>query len=287
MGWCLQVVVEAGDLLYHPAGIWHQVEAEEDSVSINISLHGQTWADHLASGFRQLLLRDPAFRVLVGGQAGGQGNAEYLQALLAKVKEQAVPQLTVEHLLPECMTAEASMQDVNGHDHEHDDDDDEDEGEEEGGDKEEDEEEEGEDEDDEGMEDLFEEMAEQMDEEEDEEAEAVDVEDFPLPYQEKHALLRLNPLATVVGLHESGGEEEGGRGLWVVNHLYGNEDLSSTVRAVVRVPEALWPAMAAMQAKGATSFTAKDVKAEGEAGARLLGALLFLGALARAGKADT
>ena len=33
-----KVTLSAGDVLYHPAGIWHAVSCDEDSVSINISL---------------------------------------------------------------------------------------------------------------------------------------------------------------------------------------------------------------------------------------------------------
>ncbi len=49
------VDLQAGSLMYHPAGIWHSVEATEDSLSVNISLVGMTWADVAADAVRQLL----------------------------------------------------------------------------------------------------------------------------------------------------------------------------------------------------------------------------------------
>ncbi len=49
------VDLEAGSVMYHPAGVWHKVEALDDSLSVNISLVGMTWADVAADGIRQLL----------------------------------------------------------------------------------------------------------------------------------------------------------------------------------------------------------------------------------------
>ena len=43
-----EVVVRPGSVLYVPAGTWHRVECDEDSLSINVSLMGTTWADHVA-----------------------------------------------------------------------------------------------------------------------------------------------------------------------------------------------------------------------------------------------
>ena len=52
-----QVTLSAGDVLYHPAGIWHAVSCDEDSVSINISLIATTAADLISDAVRQLLWR--------------------------------------------------------------------------------------------------------------------------------------------------------------------------------------------------------------------------------------
>ena len=32
------VTLNEGDILYHPAGVWHAVGCEEDSISINFSM---------------------------------------------------------------------------------------------------------------------------------------------------------------------------------------------------------------------------------------------------------
>ena len=42
------VTLHPGDVLYTPAGMWHRVECVDDSVSINVSLMGATWADLIA-----------------------------------------------------------------------------------------------------------------------------------------------------------------------------------------------------------------------------------------------
>lgn len=50
-----QVELGPGSVLYFPAGMWHRVECTEDSISINISLVGSTWADLIADATRQLM----------------------------------------------------------------------------------------------------------------------------------------------------------------------------------------------------------------------------------------
>lgn len=39
---CEEVVLRPGSVMYFPAGCWHRVECEEDSLSINISLVSST-----------------------------------------------------------------------------------------------------------------------------------------------------------------------------------------------------------------------------------------------------
>jgi len=39
------VTLNEGDIMYHPAGIWHSVFSDEDSIAINISLKNITMAD--------------------------------------------------------------------------------------------------------------------------------------------------------------------------------------------------------------------------------------------------
>jgi hypothetical protein len=40
-----EVILEPGDVLFHPAGVWHQVEALDDCVAINFSLLNLSYAD--------------------------------------------------------------------------------------------------------------------------------------------------------------------------------------------------------------------------------------------------
>ena len=50
------VTLRAGSVLYVPAGMWHRVECVEDSVSLNVSLIGTTWAEFVPAAIRQRLL---------------------------------------------------------------------------------------------------------------------------------------------------------------------------------------------------------------------------------------
>ena len=50
------VVLSAGDFLYHPAGIWHQVETvEAPSFSINVSLHSLKFVDLFVNAMKTYL----------------------------------------------------------------------------------------------------------------------------------------------------------------------------------------------------------------------------------------
>lgn len=50
-----EVTLNEGDFLYHPAGIWHSVKSNEDSVSINFSLKNLTMADFMSDSLRHLM----------------------------------------------------------------------------------------------------------------------------------------------------------------------------------------------------------------------------------------
>ena len=50
-----EVTLQAGDVLYHPAGIWHCVNCSEDSVSINVSLIAASYADIVSDAVRQMM----------------------------------------------------------------------------------------------------------------------------------------------------------------------------------------------------------------------------------------
>jgi ribosomal protein L16 Arg81 hydroxylase len=59
------VVLHPGDIMYHPAGVWHRVECLEDSISINISLTAVSYADIFCSSLQQILLENPRWRSAV------------------------------------------------------------------------------------------------------------------------------------------------------------------------------------------------------------------------------
>ena len=57
-----EVILKPGDVMYHPAGIWHRVECIDDSISINISLTAVSYADVFCSSLQQLLMENPLWR---------------------------------------------------------------------------------------------------------------------------------------------------------------------------------------------------------------------------------
>ena len=92
-----------GDVLYHPAGIWHRVECTEDSLSMNISLISTSWGDHLAEATRHALWRHTELRapVVVRPSAYGAARAEAGARLAQAVAR--LGQLRGEDLMPPCM----------------------------------------------------------------------------------------------------------------------------------------------------------------------------------------
>lgn len=59
---CTEITLNEGDILYHPAGIWHSVEAIEDSISINFSLRHTKVADIVLNAVSMLLNKDLKMR---------------------------------------------------------------------------------------------------------------------------------------------------------------------------------------------------------------------------------
>lgn len=59
---CISVQLDEGDILYHPAGIWHAVECIEDSFTINLSLKNYTKADIISSSLKHLMNINPSLR---------------------------------------------------------------------------------------------------------------------------------------------------------------------------------------------------------------------------------
>lgn len=93
-----EVTLTAGDMLYHPAGIWHRVDTvSDDSISINVSLTIASWAELFGDALRQLLWDSPALRAPVVGLGSDDTMAK---ALVAEVRRSAMA-LKAEDLLPQ------------------------------------------------------------------------------------------------------------------------------------------------------------------------------------------
>jgi len=273
------VVVEEGDVFYHPAGLWHAVECLEESVSINISLDGMTYADLFSGALKQVLWGegDGRFTELIatGGVGGKEGwkegggkqkkqkgeedGEEQPQERMRRLLLEASERLRVlaempEALLPPCVwwnsevppmkdAAAVGEDEEEEEEHEHDGCCGEEEEVEEG-----EEEEEEESDDDEEEEDMEEE--EKQEEEEEEGEDDFHCKDFPISAP-MHGILHRNPLASffrlddVVAVQEEGGEGLHGRDEdeeveYVVHvNFGGSEDLSSVFRKKVWVPRGL------------------------------------------------
>lgn len=61
------IVLRPGDILYHPAGYWHRVEAIEEGVSINVSLMATTFAALTCQSLQHILMQKDEWRQCVCG----------------------------------------------------------------------------------------------------------------------------------------------------------------------------------------------------------------------------
>jgi hypothetical protein len=99
--WADEVQIDAGDILYHPAGIWHAVECVEDSITINISLKNLNVADIISSSLKHLMNSSPALRQNVTFSSPSDFNS-----LISESLEEAsslLKSLTPEQIAPQNM----------------------------------------------------------------------------------------------------------------------------------------------------------------------------------------
>ncbi|CAJ1438735.1 unnamed protein product [Effrenium voratum] len=100
------VEIHAGDVLYHPAGVWHQVESagEGESISINVSLSCATWAEMVGDAVRQALWRSEPLRSPLVGLAGRE-LADVRREVEVQLREakKRINALTAEDLLAPVM----------------------------------------------------------------------------------------------------------------------------------------------------------------------------------------
>ena len=93
-----EVVLRPGSVLYVPAGMWHRVECTSDSVSINVSLMGASWAEHVAEALKQRLLCHASARAPVCMVSVDDGRAQL--ARIMRVASEELARLTPSVLLP-------------------------------------------------------------------------------------------------------------------------------------------------------------------------------------------
>ena len=248
------VEVEAGDVFYHPAGMWHAVECLEESISINISLDGMTYADLFAGALKQVLWGegDGRFGAMVSTGAKPEEAAREMSALLLQASQRfAALAAMPEALLPPCALQSQTMAPLEGN-----------------GEEEEEEEEDEE-------------------EEEEEEEKEFYASEFPTALGDlEHVQLRRNPLVSLFRLDDTlteveEEEEEEEEEAYMVHFAFGgSEDLSSVIRKKVWLPVQLGKFVAGQSSSSSSfSFRPDEAPCEGKGLMRCLGALVHLGVL--------
>ena len=256
------VLLKPGDILYFPAGMWHNVETVEEGVSINVSLMATNYATLFCQSLQHLLLKDDGWREAVVNSEGCISATDRLQSLMS-----TLPQILAKFeenggaraILPPALLRPPQFQ-VVGNDSDDDDDDDEGNVENVNDDESSNPDENGDQDGDESNDDV-ESMEEEQDEKGNDEDESsgllesfgenggdnvVDCETFDVPDGKDMVSLKSgqftkNPLATLLRMKDvtqyySGDkEEEGNNNLYVLNVNYaGNEVMESSVRTILK-----------------------------------------------------
>lgn len=266
-------------LIHNTAGVWHAVDCVGggDSVSINISIDGLTYADHIAGALRQALMAHAPFTALV--QTGGppQASVQRMGGLLREAAR-ALEGLAAapEALLPPCVLWGQPLPPLEPA---------------EGEGREEEEQLEEEEVDEEGSE-AGSDGGDVSGEEEEEEEEDLG-QSFPHPVAPT-AVLRRSPLAALFALDDTVPDDDdddkeaeeddatrGGTEAFMVHFAFGaGEELASVLRKKVVLQSALGLAVARQPVGAPFAPGAVDVEGGGTLeGRRALGALVHLGVL--------
>ena len=96
------VTLKPGSVLYVPAGTWHRVECDADSISINISLMGASYADLIVDAVRQRLRCHPSARAPICFRSITDGRRQ-LSRLLSLTQDE-LSALTPQILLPAALS---------------------------------------------------------------------------------------------------------------------------------------------------------------------------------------
>ena len=92
-----EVILDAGDVLYFPAGVFHEVESlDDDNISLNISLMAPTTAEVICSALRHRLLRTDA------GRARVTTDEVRLRQVLGMAQKE-LDALSAPHILPDAL----------------------------------------------------------------------------------------------------------------------------------------------------------------------------------------
>ncbi len=110
----VEIVMDAGDVLYFPAGMWHKVETLEEGVSINISLMGTTYASLFCKTLEHLLLEKDEWREVVCSHADkGFDTVEKLKGLiesLPSILEKTTSNIISKSILPPALRQPPAFQ---------------------------------------------------------------------------------------------------------------------------------------------------------------------------------
>lgn len=220
-----EVVLQPGDVLYHPAGVWHRVTCDQDGVSVNVSLTVSSYADLVCCGLLQLLSRNKDFRA---GVRAGRTDEAHSKGVIAAILQElpaVIDTLKPEDFLPPAVfyNHEALPQPLAKDE-----------------------------------EDASEEDGPVDDEDEDDEKDAAFIDmntlEHPPSYDLRNRYTR-NPLCTLLLPNEEGKNSSADYVDFVAHSVFGNENFESLCRMRCRIPSTYLALLKVIDSKREGAFT--------------------------------
>jgi hypothetical protein len=119
----VEIIMNAGDILYFPAGMWHKVKTLEYGVSINISLMGSTYTSLICRSLEHILLKRDDWREVICSNDYGSNAVEKVQNLmkeLPQIVQEFAEAGGAEGMIPPTLRQPAPLEIILGNDDVHD-----------------------------------------------------------------------------------------------------------------------------------------------------------------------
>lgn len=105
-----ETTLKPGDVFYMPRGVWHETNTLEDSLSLNINLHPESWVEVVTAGVANLLSQDEQWRQTASPSLSqAASRLESLKAMIASLEPEDFLGGDPERSQPETLDVETRL----------------------------------------------------------------------------------------------------------------------------------------------------------------------------------